>query len=127
MSRAPCAVCDGTNTTTRLCPACRADPANVDWRDGDELPTDALDALPASVLAEMWDTRPSRATDLQQRVLRLLVRDDVPMPRRVQVRSQGARQYVTRMVPRRLTLREVARAAGCDHAYVVRLLRIAAS
>jgi hypothetical protein len=31
--KAPCAICDDTNTTTRLCESCRADPANGDWSE----------------------------------------------------------------------------------------------
>lgn len=122
MSRTLCAVCDGTNATTRLCPVCRADPANTDWREGDEVPCDFLDTLPSSLRAVTWDTAPRQATDLQQRVLVLLARDDVPMPRRVQIRIGGERHYVTRTVRRQLTMREVARAAGCDESYVRRLL-----
>ena len=33
MTRHLCAICDNTNETTRLCPKCRADPANEGWSE----------------------------------------------------------------------------------------------
>lgn len=48
MSRVLCAICSidpdtgerGTNATTRICPKCRTDPANIDWvESGDDRPT----------------------------------------------------------------------------------------
>lgn len=122
-----CAVCDGTNATTVLCSVCRADPANADWRDGNEVLTDQIDSFSSTARVTPWERPVRTPTEKARMILCLLIRDDVPMPRRVRVRVGGVRQYVTQIAPRQLTLREIARLVGCDHAYVLRVLRGAAA
>lgn len=116
-----CAICDGTNATTELCAACKADPANVDWvvtRDDEEEYSDVV--RPHGRLAENIDKklRPPRP-ELEGKVLELFMVGGIEhyTARDRLGRAHGKRRR------RPLTQREIAARAGCSLATVSRVLR----
>lgn len=66
-----CAVCDGTNATTRLCAKCKADPANQDWHESDTRIVDDVEQLAAGERhADLLDKRARLPTLLQSAIVR---------------------------------------------------------
>lgn len=121
-----CSVCDADLSTTRLCDACRADPANVDWlEDSDELhanPDRFSSTSPR--LADLIDRPLRQPTVLYVRVLELMTLYVVKDAVRVRARLPGGgRGYVWRDRRRGLCFREIAFLLGCSKSYVARIYR----
>lgn len=121
----PCSVCDDDLSTTRLCRACRADPANVDWCEGRaELHIDA-DRMPAAGhrLSDLVDRPLREPSELHVRCLELMTRTIVDA-RAVRVRGPaGRRVWVLREERRPLRFREVAWLLDCSESYVRKTYR----
>jgi hypothetical protein len=122
----PCAICDTTNSYTRLCSTCRADPLNADWgetweefgREDDiaSLPHERSSALSMDDLLD----RRMRVTTLQTRILELVARVEVEVYVR---RDRHGRHKGKRQRQRALSSREIAKRLHCTQSYVVRVRR----
>lgn len=125
-----CAICDATNATMQLCDACRADPANADWQEGDSDLVSPwgwgdLAAVENRQYATLGDARADRArtpTELERRVLELVAAGQKVIEQ-VYQRTKPARRTVTRPVVVALSFREIARRVGCSHTQVRRIIR----
>lgn len=114
-----CAICESSNDIVDICTTCRADPANVDWRVGEELltPSGYVTTLAPLVRhADLIRTRRRRTmTDLQRRVRELLTIAVKPVKTPYFYRGR-LHSYRTKWVP--ASFRDIARAAGCSPSYV---------
>jgi hypothetical protein len=123
----PCAVCDNDDNTTRLCSACKADPANADWCEGDERLIEDVDAE-ASVRPRLAAQSPPRRipTLLHRRVLELAALHTLPTWVRRRVRRDGNRVWEWRQESRALGYREIAFLLGCSKSYCQKTYRAVA-
>lgn len=128
-----CAICQymhetgtvGNPNSTRRCAACAADPANQGWSDKwrrIEFSED-LDSTAARVpYAEVVLPSIGREVSKLQLEIARLWRGWAEEKYRYRDRRGRSRGMRTRR--RRLTRREIARHAGCDESYVIRVLKI---
>lgn len=119
----PCAVCDNDVNALRLCDACRADPANAGWSEGEprELPQLAVDAAPGRRLADLG-ARPLRPVHERTRqILQLVMVATI----RTLVRPRGRRRYRDEWTwdSRPLSFEEVGWLVGCSRQAVRRVVR----
>lgn len=129
--RPPCAICDGTNATVRLCRTCRADPANAGWSERtmhldrawiDSPPGDRhaseLDARQR--LADMRDRRLRQLAPRTQQILQLVGFYCITDYRRPRGKARGQREWIQYRRP--LHLAEVAFLVGVSITAVRRTL-----
>lgn len=118
-----CAICDGTNSHTRLCAVCRADPANADWIETDTAsPSDTIDAIaPACNLADLQIKPLPAVSEMTRRVLLLVIRGRI----NERVRNRGANRTAEPWVwrERAMHLTEIALHLGCSKQLVSRIVR----
>lgn len=123
-SRHPlCAICDSTNQTTRLCAACRADPVNGGWSEGEpwELLED-VDAVTSDLsLGDLSGRRIRPDSSRKRAILRLVHGGTI----RIAYTNRGPNRRNEPLVWRRrpLNLSEIAFLVGCSRQAVVKLLR----
>lgn len=118
-----CAICDGTNLHTRLCAACRADPANADWIETDTAtPSDAIDAMaPACNLAELQIKPLPPVSDTTRRVLLLVITGRVTERVRNRGANRAAEPWAWR--ERAMHFTEIAQHLGCSKQLVSKIVR----
>ncbi len=123
--KALCAICDCTNATTRLCRACRGDPANAgwiaEWEDTSTVPSLDTAAFSERHLAGIiGSTLPLEVTPKQLLVFKLLLTPKVCTKARIDRRG---RRRGTRRQSTAYTTREIAAMVGVCQQYVVKLRR----
>jgi hypothetical protein len=121
--RGVCAICDQTNDTTLRCDKCRADPANADWVETWEDCSEGLDGVvlePGERLADLAERPLREPTQLRGLILDMALRGVYEPAPRIDRRGHRRGSY---MRYRQLSLREIARRAGCSHVYVLNLIR----
>lgn len=129
MAGAPCAICDNTNDTLRLCERCREDPANADWSEGDELPerrrvsAEQIDItnLPPSSAFEFMGRKARVVSVARQKALTLLYHFMIRVPYRNRGRDRLRKPWIWRSRP--LNLSEVAWLVGISPQAVVQGVR----
>lgn len=130
MADAPCAICDSTNETLRLCDRCRQDPANADWSEGDELPENRrvsaervdVSNLPPSSAFDFMGRKARTVTVARQKALTLLYHFTIRVPYRNRTRGRTL-GVEWRWVSRPLNLSEVAWLVGITPQAVVQGIR----
>ena len=116
-----CAICHENNSTVRLCASCRDDPANDGWnadtRSFNAEVEDRAGELRLVDLVEAAEARRMRPlTALQATVIRLYLEGACYPYRDRRGRLRGTRRRS------RLTVRAIAKLAGCGHQYAARLI-----
>jgi hypothetical protein len=124
---APCAVCESSNETVKLCAFCRDDPANEEWNTTTMITPPAGDErreqVTARVVLVTADRRRGRPRDplLDSLILPMLVdRSDQEIVARIDWRGRRRGSYSRRRYTSR---REIARRAGCSCGSVSRRMR----
>lgn len=129
MADGPCAICDNTNETLRLCERCRQDPANDGWSQGDELPerrrvsAEQIDItnLPPSSAFDFMGRKVRAVSVARQKALTLLYHFTIRVPYRNRGRGRLQQPWVWRSRP--LNLSEVAWLVGISPQAVVQGVR----
>jgi hypothetical protein len=111
--RGECAICDETNRTMRLCAACRADPANEGWSEGEPAEhAGEVETLSTSLkLADLGGRRLRPEGDRKRVILQLVYRGAIREPYRNRGRARASVTWVWRT--RALNLSEIAFLVGC--------------
>ncbi len=120
--RARCAICRGNDNIPRLCATHRADPANAGWLERDEAPTsNSVDTLvPACRLAELHGARAAReVTEREKTILRL---STFGTEERVPYTDKAGRRRGSYGRRRALSLREIAKEAGCSPSWAWKVI-----
>lgn len=118
-----CAICDETNQTTRLCDACRADPANDGWSECEpaELIEDVDSVVGDLRLGDLASRRIRTDGERKRAILQLIHGYTVRVAYRTSGRLRARSPWVWRR--RALNLSEVAFLVGCTPQAVVKTIR----
>jgi hypothetical protein len=121
--RPQCAICDGTNETTRLCDACRADPANEGWCEGEPAESSAdVEAVAGDLrLGDLASRRLRPDSDRKRAILGLVHSGKIRVAVRNRGRNRRRQPWVWRTQP--LSLAEIAFLVGCSPDLVAKVLR----
>lgn len=131
MTDGPCAICDNTNRTTRLCDTCRRDPSNDGWSEGEDISFDRLASADSDVdvssvpeennIFALSGRRARRVTVARQMALVLIDQYKIRVPYRNRGPGRRRQPWVWRSRP--LNLSEVAWLVGITPQAVVQAVR----
>jgi hypothetical protein len=123
-----CAICwtdpntgrRGTNSTTKICAACKSDPINRGWRESWENFYDDLDHFQASTTIDLYERKARQQTAVQRAIIDLLTRGEREVY--IYVDKRGRRRG-RRERTKYLSYTEIADRVGCSRVWVFKVVK----